>query len=211
MENPDYISSGLEIVESYEKRSKVIIELINEAARLVDEHSSEQDDILAALKETLARTEGLRKKDFDGLVESVLGRREEMKTKLKESLDALWAEEAEMVRRLRDIFTKGRPEDFEFINCAHIPRMREREEAVVKLLMGLHIGQAELSAELRRLLSKGADLKIRDFKSAIKELKALHEEKGATDALEEFERLRFDILGQWRGVCSAYEKSSHQA
>ncbi|MBI5643513.1 MAG: hypothetical protein HY954_08575 [Deltaproteobacteria bacterium] len=211
MENPDYLSSGLEIVESYEKRSKVIIELINEAAGLVDEHSSEQDAILVTLKETLAKTERLRKKDFDRLVESVLGRREEMKARLKESLDALWAEEAEMVRRLTDIFTKGKPEDFEFINNAHIPRMREREEVVVKLLMGLHIGQAELSVELRRLLSKGADLKIRDFKSAIKELKALQDEKGADNAVEELERLRLDILGQWRGVCSAYERSSHQA
>ncbi|MBI1910908.1 MAG: hypothetical protein HYS21_02810 [Deltaproteobacteria bacterium] len=210
MVHPDYISSGLEIVESYEKRLKIIMDLINEAAGFVDEYTSEQDSMLMSLRQILAKKENLRKKDFDTHIECILRHREEMRAELKETFGVLWKEEGEIVKRLKDIFIKGAPKDFESIKNEYIPHMREREGAVARFIMRLQIDQAELSAELNELLSKGENLRLKDFRKAIKEFKFLQhgESNRAAKIVENFEKIRMDIMGQWHNLCSVYEKSA---
>lgn len=211
MELHDYLGSGLRIVESYEKRSRTILKLINDAAAIVEKYSSEQDSMLQSLRETLAKRKNLRKKDFDKHIECILERREGKKSLLRKALDALWTEEGEMVSRLRDIFTKCRPEDLEFIKNVMLPRMKGIEETVARLLMELQIEQAELTAQIDWLLSKGVKIRIRDFKTSIKELDILQSEKrnSPTKIIEEFEKVRLDILGQWLNICCAYENIKH--
>jgi hypothetical protein len=198
---------GLDIINSYEKRVKLVKVLINEAARRMDEYCKEQEEMIGQLRGNLARSEGLRKRDFDSLMESVLSRRREREKETRETLERLWREEGGMIDTLRGIFTDGNV-DFERVKGVILSRHRDREREVARLLMKLHLEQEELSAALKGLLSKGGKIKINDFKEIIRAVRMRHDKggEGIDRLLEEFCKVRQEVTVQWQGLFSVYDR-----
>ncbi len=204
---------GLETIDSYEKRLKLVNVLICEAVRHVNNYRREQEEMSGQLKENLARHEGMRKKDFDAMMEAVLARRRDRETETRQKLEKIWEEEGDMINLLRDTLTGNcNPADFEKMKVEALTLHREREKDLVKSLMKFQLEQEELSAVLKKLLSKRGRVRIKDLKSMVKTLgnrdgEAINEIDGI---LDEFDVIRQEVAAQWEGVLSFYDKSAVQ-
>lgn len=201
------VKTSLELIASCEKKAKVVMEFIKGAACLIEEYRNEQEGMISALKEKLARTSGLRRRDFDDLINGVLARRKEMEKGIKESLESLWMEEGEMVNFLRAVITTEKTDNLEMLKKVRLPLLQKKEGDAAKLLMGLRLEQAELGSALKQLLSKGERVRVRDFKAMVKTVKMRQRErgKGIGRLLDEFDTARVDVMAEWKAVFSAYE------
>lgn len=204
---------GLEIINSYEKRLKLVNTLVVEAVKRVNNYCREQEEISRRLKENLARHGGMRKKDFDALMETVLAKRRERETKTRQQLETIWQEEGEMILILKKVLTGNcNPADFEIMKRDILLRLREREKEVAKSLMKFQLEQEELIAALKNLLSKGEEVRIKDLKSMVKTLG--NRDRESSDEidriLDEFDRIRREVAAQWEGVFSFYDRTAWQ-
>lgn len=202
---------GVEIIDSYERRLKLVNNLICEAVRQVNNYCREQEEMSGQLKENLARHEGMRKKDFDALMETVLARRRERETETRQKLEKIWQEEGEMINLLRETLTGDcNPADFGKMKSEALSRHREREKELAKSLIKYQLEQEELSAVLKKLLSKGEEVRIKDLKSMVKTLSNRDSEAiGEIDGiLDEFDMIRQEVAAQWEGVLGFYDKAA---
>lgn len=203
----------LDVVNSYEKRIKLVNVLISEAVRHVNDYCKEQEEMSGRLKENLARHEGMRKKDFDVLMETVLAKRREREIETRQTLEKIWEEEREMIDLLRKTLSEGcNLADFEKIKRDILSRHREREKEVARSLMRFQLQQEELSAALKKLLSKGGKVRVKDFKALVRTLG--YRDREISDEidrmLDEFVRIRQEVSAQWGGVFSFYGKAYEQ-
>lgn len=199
---------GLDIIDSYEKRLKLVNELVSEAVKRVNRYCREQEQMSGQLKENLARHEGMRKKDFDALMESVLEKRREREIETRLSLEKIWQEESEMINLLREALTGNcNLADFEKMKSDTLSRHREKEKEVARSLMKFQLEQEELSAVLKKLLSKGREIRIKEFKAMVRTLGSRDGEisEEIDRILDEFGRIRQEVIAQWDGLFSYHE------
>ncbi|MBI5887707.1 MAG: hypothetical protein HZB82_03235 [Deltaproteobacteria bacterium] len=183
------------------------MEFINEAAGLIGEYRTEQEGMLRELRDGLAGRIGLRKKDFNNLIEDMLGYGKEAEKRVRESLGALWKEEGEIIKLLKDILTTGKTADIETLKNARLPQLQKKEGDAAKLLMGLQVEQAELSIALKQLLSRGEKTGIKELKAFVRTMDIRRKERiGGLDGLfDELSRVRLDVITKWNGVFSTDE------
>ena len=67
---------------------------MNKATALIGEYRKEQEEMMQEIRDGLAHRDGLRKKDFDNLMEGILG--QETEKGIKDALDALWKDEGRL-------------------------------------------------------------------------------------------------------------------
>lgn len=204
---------GLDLVNSYEKRVKLVNGLVSEAVKRVGRYCREQEELSGQLKENLARHEGMRKKDYDALMETVLEKRRERERETRLSLEKIWQEENEMIDLMREAITGNRNlAEFERMKRDTLSRHREREKEVASTLMKFQLEQEELSTVLKKLISKGREVRIKDFKAMVRTLGNRDAEIGEEidRLLEEFGRIRQEVAAQWEGLFSYYEKAAEK-
>lgn len=204
---------GLDIVNSYERRLKLVNELVSEAVKRVNKYCREQEQMSGQLKENLARHEGMRKKDFDALMDTVIAKRRVRERETRLALEKIWQEENEMIDLLREALTGNcNLADFERVKRDTLSRHREREREVVRSLMKFQLEQEELSAVLKKLLSKGREVRIKEFKVMVRTLGNRDGEisEEIDRMLDEFGRIRQEVVAQWEGLFSYYEKAAEQ-
>lgn len=201
------VKINFELTASYEKKTRLVMEFINEAAGLIGEYRTEQEGMLRELRDGLAGRIGLRKKDFNNLIEDMLGYGKEAEKRVRESLGALWKEEGEIIKLLKDILTTGKTADIETLKNARLPQLQKKEGDAAKLLMGLQVEQAELSIALKQLLSRGEKTGIKELKAFVRTMDIRRKERiGGLDGLfDELSRVRLDVITKWNGVFSTDE------
>lgn len=206
-------TKGLDLVNSYEQRLKLLNGLVCEAVKRVNIYCREQEELSGQLKENLARHEGMRKKDFDALMESVLEKRRKSESETRLALENIWQEENEIIDLLREALTGNcNIADFEKMKTETLSRHRDKEKEVARSLMKFQLEQEELSIVLKKLLSKGREVRIKDFKAMVRTLLNSDGEIGREidRLLEEFGRIRQEASAQWDGLFSYYEKGTEQ-
>ena len=79
---------------------------------------------------------------------------------------------------------------------------KEREKSIIRALKRFQIEQEELRVALTNLLSKGASIKIKDFKVMLKLLRSQRNDRDSelTRILEDFDVVRDRVQTQWRSV-----------
>ena len=112
-----------DIVASYDARVKVVGEIVEDTRKMMDGFQGKREDMSRELKERLAKSESLRKKDFDGMMADI------------------------------------------------ILKQNEREDQVRKMLADFRREEEMMAEKLRNLLQKGGDIRIRDFKEMMAEIK----------------------------------------
>lgn len=209
MENSECVrKSAGTLLDSYEKSTELITELIEETAFLVEGGTGNaQAEMILRLRKNLTMLAGMRKKDFDETMEVVLIRVRERNLAVREAIQSLRAEESRMANELREMISGKTAEYFdrkrmEFVKCQ---RMREME--VARLLMELQLEKAELNAALQRLVALGKCLRVRDFKVAMSLVKSRQDEKirAAERLLDEFGKTRHEVLLVWKEMFAAYK------
>lgn len=197
--------TGMAVIDSYERRVKTVLSFVRQAARLVEEKRRDTEEMALLLRENLAKHNGLRKKDFNSLMERSGNNGTEIK--VRELLLTLESGEGEMVSALRKVVVEGEQQLLEKVKNEMLPLQKEREKAAARLIMLLQMEDEEFRAALKMLLSKGGDIRIRDFKNMTKVLKARQGEE-TKDVREVFETCRLaaeDAAARWHGLLSLYE------
>jgi hypothetical protein len=155
-----------DLIASYDARVDAIGTLIDDTYQILEDFKNKRVKLSAELKETLAKRESLRKKDFDRMTNGVLLNQEEKEKEVKESLKNFIKEQKKQACELKDAVIKGEAE-----RTGKAQREIENGIAEIKrLLRDFCEQQEELTDRLRKLLTKGNDLKIRDFKDTIRNL-----------------------------------------
>ena len=193
------------IIDSYEVRVSTVNTLMAQANNILKGFQIELEEMIAGLRDNLARSESLRKKDFEYMIKDVIERRMQREQEAEQSFKLFQEEEGEMIARLRDIILNGNsssPNDIETIREDILKRQKMREKKIVKSLKCFQIEQEELRIALKKLLSKGENVKIRDFKTMVNTLRVQQSDHDAEmiGMLEEFDIVRDKIQNQWQAV-----------
>jgi len=193
------------IIDSYEMRVKTVGALMNQANQLLRSFQSEIEDMTASLRDNLAKSESLRKKDFDSMMSSIAQRRRQTEEEAEENLKRFRVEEEEMISRLRAIVLNGnRPNlnDIESIREDIMKRQKEREKKIIRALKRFQIEQEDIRVALKNLLLKGENIKIKDLKIMLKSLSVQQSDRDAemVSILEGFEVAREKVQTQWQEV-----------
>lgn len=166
-----------EIIDSYEARVTAVGKIIDTTHELIETYREKRFELSAELKDKLARSESLRRKDFDRMMQEVYRSREEKEKQVKQLLKNFLRERSEMAEQLKtlleDIEHKGviakasKIEDFRMSFSEIKARHEDREREVTQMLRGFHREQESLSRELKNLLAKGESVRIKDVKSML--------------------------------------------
>jgi hypothetical protein len=155
-----------DLIASYDARVDAIGTLIDDTYQILEDFKNKRVKLSAELKETLAKRESLRKKDFDRITNGILLNQEEKEKEVKKSLKNFIKEQKKQAGELKDAVIKGEVERTQ-------KAQMEIENGIAEikgLLKDFCEQQEELTDQLRKLLTKGNDLRIRDFKDTIRNL-----------------------------------------
>lgn len=195
-----------EILDSYEKRVESVGALMRQAIEVVKNSQRQQEEKAGELRNILAKTESLRKKDFDRMMEGMWGQRWKREKEIHHTLESFLREEKEIIDELsKKLVEAGRPmkmDDFTVLKERILNRQREREKKIGAILKSFHLEQEELSTALRKLLSKGERVKIRDLKDMIRGLRAhrIYKESSIGKVLQELEMVDREVDTAWEMV-----------
>ena len=193
------------IIDSYQMRVKTVGNLMLEAAEALKNLQLEQQELIYELRELLAKSQSLRKKDFDTKMKTILSQRREGEEEVVGAIEEFhrWGER--MLTELRRFFSNDKPltrEDFADLKEIILFRQEERERETARVLREFHREQEELRTALLKLLSKGDLVRIKDCESAVKALQFQQREReGELGAmLKELDRVSDEARGEWQGV-----------
>ena len=193
------------IIDSYEMRVSTVNTLMAQANNILKAFQTELEEMVALLRDNLAKSESLRKKDFEHMIKDVIERRMQREQEAEQSFKIFQKEEEEMIARLRAIVFSGNNsglDDIEAIREDILKRQKMREKKIVKSLKCFQVEQEELRVALKKLLSKGKNVKIKDFKTMVNTLRVQQSDRDAEmiGMLEEFDVVRDKIQNQWQAV-----------
>jgi len=197
------------IIDSYEGRVRTVNGLMEQAYGFLRSFQMELEEMIERLRDNLAKGESLRKADFDRMMADLTESRLSHQLIAEDVLSRFQKEEMEMIDRLRKIVISGgrsNLKDMEVIRDDILRRQKERETGVIQALKRIQVEQEELKAAIKRLLSKGEDVKISDFRLM---LKCLRIQQGAQDTqldgmLEDLDLARINVQSQWQAVVSCH-------
>jgi len=200
-----------EIINSYEQKVNIVASLIFEVVNKINSVHKEQIKIADNLKNILAKNQNLRKKDFENMMADIRIHQVQREGKIASLLEIFCKEEDETVDQLRKILSSKDSSAFESFNILKrkiMDRSKERERKLSRMLKNFHQEQEILSAALRKLMEKGPEVRIKDFKAMIKAFQIEHQDEaeGTDEMLEEFERVKDEIGNKWQRVMATVNK-----
>lgn len=196
------------IIDSYEMRVRTLSALMNQAYDFLKSFQVELEDMIVRLRDNLAKAESLRKKDFDRMISDVTEYYRQRGKEADQSLKSFQEEEEEMISRLRKIILSGSRSSLEDIRAIKEDisrRQKDREKGIINTLKCFQVEQEQLRGALKKLLSKGERVKIKDFRIMLKSLKAQQSDRDAEliKMLDDFEVARDKVQTQWQVVSRA--------
>jgi hypothetical protein len=197
------------VIDSYEMRVRTVNGLMEQAYGFLRSFQMELEEMIDRLRDNLAKGESLRKKDFDRMMSDFTERRMFHQLTAEDVLNRFQKEEMEMIDRLRQIIVSGghsNLKDMELIRDDILKRQKEREAGVIQALKRIQVEQEELKAAIKHLLSKGEDVRIKDFKLMLQSLRV---QQSAQDSqldrmLEDLDLARSRVQSQWQAVAGCH-------
>lgn len=96
-----------DIAASYEARAAFVQEVVGETHELLERFRAERERMAAALREHLATSESLRRKDFNRMMEEILAVQREREEGVNAMLQKFREEEEQVAKRLRGLLGRG--------------------------------------------------------------------------------------------------------
>jgi hypothetical protein len=197
------------VIDSYEMRVRTVNGLMEQAYGFLRSFQMELEEMIDRLRDNLAKGESLRKKDFDRMMADFTERRLSHQLTAEDVLSRFQKEEMEMIDRLRKIIVSGgrsNLKDMEAIRDDILKRQKEREAGVIQALKRIQVEQEELKAAIKRLLSKGDDVRINDFKLMLKSLRVQRSVQATQldGMLEDLDMARSRVQSQWQAVVGCH-------
>jgi hypothetical protein len=196
---------AVSIIDSYEMRVSTVTTLMTQANNLLKSFQIEMEDMITQLRDNLAKSESLRKKDFDIMMRTMVDRMREIEQEEQDRFIQFQMEESEMIGRFRR-HVSGESlvvtEDMETLREDVHTRQKERERRIVNGLKQFQIAQEEFRSGVKILLLKGDGVRIKDLKRMLRTIKAhqYFREPEIIAILDSFDAVRNRVQNQWREV-----------
>jgi septal ring factor EnvC (AmiA/AmiB activator) len=185
-----------EIISSYEERFQSINSIFDNTQMVLGEFQEsisntnhERETLKVQLRDTLAKNESLRKKDFDLMMNAILLSQDDREREVRSLLSNYLMEQKDMARQLKEnlgSFKDGlnkdnidRINEFRGMLKDILRKQEERKGEVTDKLKMFQKEQGELAHTLEELLSKGRELRIRDLKTMLRQFEAHSRERAA--------------------------------
>lgn len=197
------------LLDTYETRISLVSEAMTSTVDHLKDLSVEQAKMAVELRESLARKRSFRKRDFDFLFQDIVLENLGKEKEVSRAMEDLRKEQESMSARLRKIITGEEQitlSEFRLVGKKIVERLSEREKEVSDMLRRFHIEQSEVSKGLRRLLDKGDDVKIRDFKVITEAMQIRQDERNSEVGrlLYDLEESQQEINMQWEDLRRSY-------
>lgn len=204
------------IINSYEIKVKTVASLMRQVVQKIKGFHEEQIRMADKLKDILAKNRSLRRKDFDTMMADIRIKQSQREKEISQMVEDFCKEEEEMVGKLREIISGNIPcafKDFNILKKRMLNRPKESEKKLSRMLKNFHQEQQELAAGLQKLLEKGPEVRIKDFKAMIKAFHIEHHDEiiRVDEILDEFERVKDEIGSQWQKVIANVSKGEYRA
>jgi len=196
-----------ELVSSYQARISEVALIIDNTNQILEDFKSKRNEMANQLKETLARGESLRKKDFDTLMKEILAGQDRREKEVKSLLRTFFEEQREIAEFIRKSLTGGekiRVEDFRKMLKGIQAKQKARENEVRTTLVEFQTEYKEMAGSLHSLLDKGEAVRIKDFKEVLLNIRRRQAErkKEVKTSLEECRKEQKDMASEWNKVQS---------
>jgi len=182
------------VLSSYGARVQSIADTFDTTSQLLEgfqgfflDTKQEREKVSAELRENLAKNEHLRKKDFDNMMQDILSTQDEREKEVRNLLKNYLNEQKEMVQVLREDLEKfknslakgevQRVREFQVLIKDILTKQDERKNEVTSKLKNFQKEQQEMAKILKGLLAKRRELRIKDFKSMLKEFRFQHKKR----------------------------------
>ncbi len=96
-----------DIVAAYDARVKIVGEIIENACQTMSDFKKKRNDASGELQEVLAKSESLRKKDFDCMMASIIAAQNKREDQVKKMLEDFRKEEEMVAEKLKSLLKKG--------------------------------------------------------------------------------------------------------
>jgi len=191
-----------EIVSSYQSRISTVATIIDNTHQILDDFKIKRNEISNQLKETLARGESLRKKDFDSMMQEILFHQDEREKEVRDLLKSFFEEQKEVAEIIKKSLTgaeKIRIDDFKKMLQDIQAKQRARENEVSVMLKEFQTEYKEMAESLRSLLDKREAIRIKDFKDVMGNIRSRQIGRAieVRTRLDEFRKERQDGLLEW--------------
>lgn len=167
------------MVASYDERVGAVEEIIEKSLGMLEQNARAGQIIRNQLKETLAKVESVRKKDFDILTAPLLSHQEKRGTEIKEFLHSFLKNQRESARQLKRMIQEG------ILN--QVPDWEKRIQAMMEetkaRIRDFQKEQTLISEKMQCLFRQKEKLTLQEFKKTLDQLQAelgLNKQNGAT-------------------------------
>jgi len=194
-----------EIVSSYQTRISEVATLIDNTHQLLEDFKTRRNEMSEHLKETLARGESLRKKDFDNMIKDILSHQDEREKEVRNLLKTFFEEQKEIAQIIKKNLAEGekvRINDFKKSLNDIQAKQKAREDEVRTTLKAFQQEYKEMADSQRSLLNKGEAVRIKDFKEMVKNirLRQAEREEEVRKSLDEFREERLVMASHWHKI-----------
>jgi vacuolar-type H+-ATPase subunit I/STV1 len=186
----DKIASSYEIgIQGIEAFLETTHQLFRGFQDLVFDTTQEREGINDQLRENLAKTGSLRRKDFNNMMSAISSQQDRQEREVRDLSKNYLNEQTSLARQLREnlrnfreSLTRGesqRAKEFQTVIRAVLATQEKRKQEVISKLKEFQKEQQETAKMLKNLLAKGRELRIKDLKLMLAEFKTQHEERVA--------------------------------
>jgi len=96
-----------DIIVSYDARTQFVNEIVEDTHKILDGFKARREEMNDNLREVLAKSESLRKKDFNAMMQDILLTQHKREETVKKMLADFREEEARVAERLRELLKRG--------------------------------------------------------------------------------------------------------
>ena len=96
-----------DIIVSYDSRVRLVGEIVEDTHKTLDEFRAKREEMNDNLREVLAKSESLRKKDFNAMMQDILLTQQKREENVKKMLADFREEEVRVAERLRELLKRG--------------------------------------------------------------------------------------------------------
>ena len=96
-----------DIIASYDARVKVVGEIVEDTHQMLDGFKEQRQEMSDNLREVLAKSESLRKKDFNAMMRDILLTQQKREENVKKMLADFREEEARVAEQLKELLKRG--------------------------------------------------------------------------------------------------------
>ena len=164
-----------DIIVSYEARVSTIGAVIGTTYGVMQESKAALGRVNSQLRETLAGSASLRRKDFDNMVAEVEAGQEERHQEIGGLLTEFVLVQKVTASRLKDLLAgvqAGRQVDFKTTLSDIQDQQEGVQDRVIGRLRACQDQQDGFVAELHRLMASGRSITAKDFKAALRKSSA---------------------------------------